>query len=110
VHSGPEAYARSLEEMQPTFEAVEQYNQKARDAGIWVFAGGLKPGELASVVDNTGAAPVVTDGPYLETKEWIGGFWVFELPDRDTALQWATDASKACGGPVEVRPFEDSPA
>jgi hypothetical protein len=110
VHSGPADYARSPEEMQPMFDAVDAYNQKAQDAGIWVFAGGLQPGELATVVDNTGDAPVITDGPYLETKEWIGGFWVFELPDLDAALTWATEASKACGGKVEVRPFEDMPA
>jgi hypothetical protein len=110
VHGGSEDYARSPEEMQPMFDAVEAYNQTARDAGIWVFAGGLQPADLATVVDNTGAAPVITDGPYLETKEWIGGFWIFELPDLDAALQWATEASKACGGKVEVRPFEDLPA
>ncbi|HEX5087443.1 MAG TPA: YciI family protein [Nocardioides sp.] len=110
VHSGPADYARSPEEIQPMFDAVDAFNQKARDAGIWVFAGGLQPGDLATVVDNTGDAPVVTDGPYLETKEWLGGFWVFELPDLDAALQWATEASKACVGAVEVRPFEDMPA
>jgi len=106
VHSGLDDYARPLDEMQPMFDAVGQYNQTARDAGIWVFAGGLQSPDLATVIDNTGAAPIVTDGPYLESKEWIGGFWIFELPDLDVALQWATEASKACGGPVEVRPFE----
>jgi hypothetical protein len=110
VHSGPEAYARSLEEMQPMFEAVDAFNQKAMAAGVWVFAGGLQPGDLATVVDNTGDTPVVTDGPYLETKEWIGGFWVFELPDLDAALAWAAEGSAACGGKVEVRPFQDEPA
>ena len=110
VHSGPDDYARSLEEMQPVFEAVDAYNQKARDAGIWVFAGGLQPGDLATVVDNTGDEPVVTDGPFAEAKEWVGGFWILDLPDDEAALAWATEASKACGGPVEVRPFEDMPA
>jgi hypothetical protein len=110
VHSGPDDYAVDLEEMQPVFEAVDAFNQKAQDAGVWVFAGGLQPGDQASVVDNTGSEPVVTDGPYLETKEWLGGFWVFELPDRDTAMQWAVEASKACAGKVEVRPFQEEPA
>jgi hypothetical protein len=110
VHSGPDDYARNIEDLQPVFEAVDAYNRKAQDAGIWVFAGGLESGELATVVDNTGAKPIVTDGPYLETKEWLGGFWVFELPDLDAALQWATEASKACQGKVEVRPFQDQPA
>ena len=110
VHSGPDDYARPMEEMQPLFEAVDRFNQRARDAGVWVFAGGLKPGDAATVVDGTGSEPVLTDGPYLETKEWLGGFWVFELPDREAALRWATEASAACGGKVEVRPFEDEPA
>jgi len=110
VHSGPDDYARTLEEMQPVFEAVDRYNQKAQDAGVWVFGGGLTPGDQASVVDNTGDEPVVTDGPYLETKEWLGGFWIFELPDLETARAWATEASAACGGKVELRPFQDEPA
>ena len=92
------------------YEAVDRFNTKARDAGIWVFAGGLQPAELATVVDGTGDEAIVTDGPYLETKEWIGGFWIFELPDLDAALEWAKEASVACGGKVEVRPFQDEPA
>jgi hypothetical protein len=110
VHSSADDYARSMAEMQPLFEAVDRFNDKARDAGIWVFAGGLMPGDLSTVVDATGEEAIVTDGPYLETKEWIGGFWVFELPDMDAALQWAKEASAACGGKVEVRPFQDEPA
>jgi hypothetical protein len=94
----------------PVFEAVDAFNQKARDAGIWLFAGGLQPGDLATVVDATGAEAVVTDGPYLETKEWMGGFWVFELPDADAAREWAVEASRACGGKVEVRAFQEEPA
>ena len=69
VHSGPDDYARPMDEMQPLFEAVDRFNQKARDAGVWVFAGGLKPGDAATVVDGTGSEPVLTDGPYLETKD-----------------------------------------
>ncbi|MBZ5738108.1 YciI family protein [Nocardioides mangrovi] len=110
VHSGPDDYSRSLEEMQPAFEAVDRFNTKAQDAGIWVFAGGLQPGDTASTVDATGDQPVLADGPYLDTKEWLGGFWVFELPDRDAAIAWATEASAACGGTVEVRPFQEEPA
>jgi hypothetical protein len=110
VHSGPDDYARPLEEMMPAFEAVAAFNQRARDAEVWVFAGGLQPGDLATVVDASGGEPVVSDGPYLETKEWMGGFWVLELPDLDAALRWATEASVACGGKVEVRPFQDEPA
>jgi hypothetical protein len=105
VHHGDEAYDRSPEEMQPSWDATGRFNDKAIAAGVFVFAGGLQPAHTSTTVDATGDAPVVTDGPYLETKEWIGGFWVFDLPDLDTALQWATEASAACGETVEVRPF-----
>ena len=109
VHSGPDDYARSLEEMQPYFEAVDRFNGRAQEAGIWVFGGGLQTADTATTVDATAGEPVLTDGPYLETKEWLGGFWIFELPDLDAALRWATEASAACGGKVEVRPFQEEP-
>ena len=99
-----------MEAMQPVFEKVEAFNQKAQDSGVWVFAGGLQPIEVATTVDNTGDQPVVTDGPFAESKEWVGGFWILELPDLDAALQWATEASGACEGKVEVRPFQEEPA
>ena len=95
-----------MEQMQPIFEAVDEFNTKAKDAGIWVFAGGLEPIDESTTVDNTGNEPVVTDGPFAESKEWVGGFWVFDLPDLESALEWAKGASKACRGKVEVRPFQ----
>ncbi len=64
---------------------------------------------MSTTVDNTGAEAIVTDGPFAESKEWIGGFWILELPDLDAALEWATEASKACAGKVEVRPFQPEP-
>jgi hypothetical protein len=105
-HVEGEEMPSSPEEIQPIFEAVDRFNTKAQEAGIWVFAGGLMPVETTKVVDNTGAEAVVTDGPFAESKEWLGGFWVFELPDLDSALQWAAEGSKACAGRVEVRPFQ----
>ena len=105
VHHGDEAYDRTPEEMQPSWEATGRFNEKLQASGHFVFAGGLHPAHTATTVNGTGAQPVVTDGPYLETKEWIGGFWVVDFPDLDTALQWATEASAACGETVEVRPF-----
>lgn len=95
-----------MEALQPVFEAVDRFNQKAKEAGIWVFAGGLEPVDVATTVDNTGAEPIVTDGPFAESKEWVGGFWVFDLPDLDAAVEWATEASRACEGKVEIRPFQ----
>ena len=99
----------TMADFQPMFEAVEAFNEKVRAEGAWVFAGGLQPIETTTTVDNTGAETVITDGPYVESKEWIGGFWVIEAPDLDAALKWAAEGSKACQGRVEVRPFQDEP-
>jgi hypothetical protein len=96
----------SGEEIQPIFDAVDKFNQKVMDSGAWVFGGGLMPKESATTVDNTGAEAIFTDGPFAESKEWLGGFWVIEAPDLDAALKWAEEGSKACAGKVEVRPFQ----
>jgi hypothetical protein len=106
VHHDYDTEFPSLEEMQPVFEAVDRFNQKVRDAGAWVFAGGLMPVQQATTVDNTGDTPIVSDGPYAESKEYLGGFWVIQAADLDEALQWAKEGSAACRGKVEVRPFQ----
>lgn len=102
-----EAPYASDEAMQQAFAAVETFNEKLQQQGVWVFAGGLHPAETATVVDATKGEPVVTDGPFAEAKEHLGGFWVITAPDLDAALKWAAEGSAACGGPVEVRPFQD---
>ena len=102
---GEEPYANE-DELQAAFKAVDAFNTKITEAGQWVFGGGLMPRETATVVDNTKGDATVTDGPFIEGKEWLGGFWVVELPDLDAALAMAQDASAACRGPVEVRPFQ----
>ena len=71
------------------FAHVDAFNERLQESGSWVFAGGLMPRETATTVDNTGEEPVVTDGPFAETKEWLGGFWVIDVPDLDAALDWA---------------------
>ena len=96
----------SREEMEEAFAATGVFNDKLQSDGYWVFAGGLQSASTATVVDGQGEKPVVTDGPYLETKEVIGGFWVIDAPDLDVALKLAAEASKACRGKVEVRPFD----
>jgi hypothetical protein len=96
----------SKEEMEEAFAATGVFNDKLHAQGYWVFAGGLQPASTATVVDGRGEAPVMTDGPYLESKEVIGGFWVIDAPDLDVALRLAAEGSKACGGKVEVRPFD----
>lgn len=85
--------------------AVDVFNEKLQQRGHWVFAGGLGSTEGATVVDNRGERPLVTDGPFIESKEWLAGFWVVEAPDFDAALALATEGSKACNRKVEVRPF-----
>ena len=106
VHHDYTVEMPSLEEMQPMFEATNRFNDTLKAEGAWVFAGGLAPIASATTVDNTGESPIVTDGPYSESKEYLGGFWIIEAPDLDAALKWAEGGSKACGGKVEVRPFE----
>ena len=96
----------SREEMEEAMAATDAFNQKLQSEGYWVFAGGLQPATTATVVDAQAESPVMTDGPYLESKEVIGGFWIIEAPDLDAALQWAKEGSAACRGKVEVRPFQ----
>ena len=97
------------EEMQAAFAAVGKFNDELAATGAWVFAGGLHPHSDATVVRAQGGKVVTTDGPYAETKEQIGGFWVIKAPDLDAALELAAKGAQACGWPVEVRPFQDEP-
>ncbi|MFC4066681.1 YciI family protein [Actinoplanes subglobosus] len=85
--------------------AIDAFNERVRADGHWVFAGGLAHPGTATVIDGRGAEPVFTDGPFVETKEFLAGFWVFEAPDLDVALRLAADGSRACNRRVEVRPF-----
>lgn len=89
------------------YAQVDAFNTRLQQSGAWVFAGGLEPPSTATVVDGRGPAePLLTDGPFVETKEQLGGFWVVEVPDLDAALGLATEASAACESKVEVRPFQ----
>jgi hypothetical protein len=98
------------EQMQQAYKDVDAYNQELRAAGRWVFAGGLHPATTATVVRAQDGDVVTTDGPFAETKEHLGGFWVITADDLDAALSWAGRASRACAGPVEVRPFQEEPS
>ncbi len=98
--------AMAPEDMQRLFTQVDAFNAEVREKGAWVFAGGLHPSSTATVVRATGGEVVTTDGPYAETKEVLGGFWIIEAEDLDAALEWARKGSAACEGPVEVRPFQ----
>jgi hypothetical protein len=100
----------SADEIQSMYDAVDRFNDKLKADGAWVFAGGLHPIESSTTVDATGPEVLVTDGPFAESKEYLGGFWIIEAPDLDAALAWAKGGSAACAGKVEVRPFQDEPA
>ncbi len=95
------------EVMETAYKEVEALNQEMRDSGAWVFAGGLHPASTATVVRERDGEVITTDGPFAETKEQLGGFWVIKAPDLDAALAWARRATVACLAPVEVRPFQD---
>ncbi len=85
--------------------AIDVFNDRLQAEGHWVFAGGLGYPSTATVIDNRGGETMVTDGPFLESKEYLAGFWVIEAANLDVALKLATDGSKACDRKVEVRPF-----
>jgi hypothetical protein len=86
--------------------AIDVFNERLQTEGHWVFAGGLGTPETATVIDNRGEEAMVTDGPFLESKEYLAGFWIVEAPDLDVALELAAEGSKSCNRKVEVRPFQ----
>jgi hypothetical protein len=85
--------------------AIDAFNGQLRAEGHWVFAGGLASPDTATVIDYRNGEAVFTDGPYLESKEYLAGFWIIEAPDLDVALELAAEGSKYCNRKVEVRPF-----
>lgn len=85
--------------------AIDTFNDRLTAEGHWVFAGGLAAPATATVVDNRGDKAMFTDGPFVESKEYLAGFWIIEAADLDVALQLAAEGSKACNRKVEVRPL-----
>jgi len=85
--------------------AIDVFNDRLQAEGHWVFAGGLAAPSSATVIDNRGEEAIFTDGPFLESKEYLIGFWIMEAPDLDVALKLAAEGSKACNRKIEVRPI-----
>ena len=108
VHSVDGAPQLSPEKMQTAFAQTDRINAELQSAGAWVFGGGLLPPETATVVRVQSGATTMTDGPFAETKEQLGGFWVIQCNDLDEALAWAEKCAEACMNPVEVRPFAEA--
>jgi hypothetical protein len=86
--------------------AIDAFNDRLQADGHWVFAAGVGAPSTATVVDGRGGEPVFTDGPFVESKEYMVGFWIIEAADLDVALTLAAEGSKACNRKVEVRPFQ----
>jgi hypothetical protein len=99
-------YDMPEEEAQESYAETGKFNDELKAEGSWVFAGGLGKPDEATTVDNTSGAVSVTDGPFVETKEFLGGFWIVEAADRDAVLKIAARASKACRAKVEIRTFD----
>jgi hypothetical protein len=84
---------------------IDAFNDRLQTEGHWVFAGGLGVPSTATVIDNRNGQAVFTDGPFVESKEYLAGFWIIEAADLDVALKLAAEGSKSCNRKVEVRPF-----
>lgn len=104
----PDTFTPSMED-QSTIEAIDKLNDEMIAAGVRVVALGLKPvQEAKSLKAQADGSVMVTDGPYLETKEHMGGFWILEVANEAEALEWGRKAVIACRTPVEVRAFYGS--
>jgi hypothetical protein len=96
-------------EMQEIMGRVAQLQQDMQDAGVWVFSGGLEAPDTATVLSRQGDDVLVTDGPFVELKEYVGGLTIIDAPDLDAALHWGRRSTEAVGLAIEVRPFHWTP-
>jgi len=99
----------SREQMTQSMADTDAFNEKLKEQGYFVFADGLDRPSTATVVDGMGDKALFVDGPFVETKEYMAGFWIIDVPSRDIALELAAEASKVCIGKVEVRPMMEAP-
>ncbi|MBM0124145.1 YciI family protein [Pimelobacter simplex] len=97
-------------ELEAAMAAAGAFIEELMQSGSFVFAGGLMPPSTATTVDNTGESLQTTSGPFVEAPEYLGGFWVIDVPDEETAVGWAAKASKALTSRVEVRALQEAPA
>jgi hypothetical protein len=95
------------EVLEKVMSDVDAVDRDMKAAGVWVFAGGLHPPSTATVLRTQGSDVLVTDGPYVEGKEHLGGFTIVQAPDLDVALEWGRKLARATTLPIEVRPFND---
>jgi hypothetical protein len=102
----PVGPAPAPEVLAPIMQDLENLNRDMKAAGVWVFAAGLHPTDTATVVRQQGPEVLLTDGPFVEGKEHLGGFTVIDAPDLDAALGWAGKLARATTLPIEVRPIQ----
>ena len=102
----PDEETPSPEFLEQVMSDLDALNEEMRAAGAWVFTGGLHAASTATVVRDRGGEILMTDGPYAEGKEHVGGLWIITAPDLDAALDWARQAARATTLPIEVRPFQ----
>lgn len=106
----PDGPAPEPDILDPIMRDVNAVEQQMKAAGVWVFSGGLHEPSTATVVRAKGDDVLITDGPYVESKEHLGGFTIIEAPDLDVALEWASKLAQAVRSlPIEVRPFQNEP-
>jgi hypothetical protein len=98
------------EEMQESWKRIQALNEELKSAGAWVFSARLHEPDTATVVRMSGGEVLTTDGPFAESKEHLGGFYIIEAENLDAALAWASKATAAVGRPIEVRPLAASEA
>ncbi|MGH8840679.1 MAG: YciI family protein [Jiangellaceae bacterium] len=103
----PEGEPPPPEVLDPIMRDLEVVNQELKAVGAWVFTAGLHPPSTATVVRLRGGDVLMTDGPFAEGKEHIGGFTIIKAPDLDAALDWARKLARASTLPIEVRPLQD---
>jgi hypothetical protein len=96
------------EEMQAYWKEIQSLNEEIRAAGAWVFGGALHEPDTATVVRVSEGEVLTTDGPFAESKEHLGGFYIIEAEDLDAALAWASKTTAAVRKPIEVRPLRDA--
>jgi hypothetical protein len=112
--SAEEPTMASMQEFDPAelaavMVAVDAFNTELKDAGAWLFAGGLHPPSTAKTVDATSGETRVLDEPFVEAPAYVGGFWVIEANDEAAALEWAAKASAAVQSRIEVRALQEAP-
>jgi len=109
VHAAPDERREPMtdEQMQQSYEEMGALEAELKSTGAWVFSGRLHEPDTATVVRVSGSEVLTTDGPFVESKEHLGGFYIIQAEDLDAALAWATKVTRAVGMPIEVWPFAD---